>query len=196
MRPDLSTTIDPSLFLEYYWLKDELSDFCKQYGIPSTGSKEELTKRIYTFLTTGTIPQNQFPKRAPKKPTGNSPLTLEAVIPDGYRNDEHHRSFFKKEIGEHFKFNVPFMDWMKANAGKTYREAISEWKKIDAEKKAGIKREIGSQFQYNQYTRDFFSENPDRCREDAIRCWNYKKSLPGHNHYEHTDLLILGSPKE
>ena len=32
--------------------------------------------------------------------------------------------FFKKEIGEHFKFNVAFMNWMKGNSGKTYREAI------------------------------------------------------------------------
>lgn len=116
---------------------------------------------------------------------------MDSKIPEGYKNDERHRAFFKSEIGEHFKFNVPFMNWMKVNSGKTYKEAISEWNRIISEKKDGKKTEISSQFQYNQYTRDFFNANPDAKRNDAIKCWKYKKSLPGHNKYEEEDLVTL-----
>ena len=197
MRPELNINLDPSLFLEYYWLKEELSDFCRKQAITASGSKDELTARIHSFLKNGTIPEKRPQNtKVLQQSTCDSPLSPDSLIQDGYRNDERHRSFFKKEIGEHFKFNVPFMSWMKANAGKTYREAITEWKQIDSEKKSEIKREIGSQFQYNQYTRDFFAVNPDRSREEALRCWNYKKSLPGHNRYEPTDLVILDTPKE
>ena len=60
------------------------------------------------------------------------------------------------------------------------------------EKKQG-KTVIGKQFEYNTYVRDFFADNPGASLEDAIRCWNYKKSLKGHNRYERSDLAALNS---
>ena len=53
------------------------------------------------------------------------------------------------------------------------------------------KTEIDKQFQYNQYIRDFFKDNDDKTLKDAIKCWNYKKSLKGHNKYEKSDLDVL-----
>lgn len=171
-------------------MKEELYSYCKINALPTSGSKEELTQRIYEYLKTGKV-VTTTKKKVIKKQAVNSPLSLEAKIPEGYKNDERHRAFFKSEIGEHFKFNVQFMNWMKANSGKTYKEAIVEWNRIISDKKHGKKTEISSQFQYNQYTRDFFNANPDATREDAIKCWKYKKSLPGHNKYEDGDLVEL-----
>ncbi|MCD4752854.1 MAG: SAP domain-containing protein [Anaerolineaceae bacterium] len=189
MRPKLNKAIDPEQFRNYYWLKEELTDFCKNVSIPGNGSKQELTDRIFHYLKTGQvlIAATNSLKRILK----DSPLSLDSKIPEGYRNDKIHRAFFKKEIGEHFKFNVPFMNWMKANPGKTYQEAVNEWKRILKEKKAGKKYKISSQFEYNQYTRDFFEKNPNSSRDDAITCWKYKKSLPGYNGYEKEDLVVL-----
>lgn len=53
------------------------------------------------------------------------------------------------------------------------------------------KTEIGRQFEYNTYIRDFFADNPGKSLHDAIKCWNYKKSLPGHHRYEQSDLCAL-----
>ena len=50
---------------------------------------------------------------------------------------------------------------------------------------------IDRQFEYNTYIRDFYAENTGKSLEDAIKCWKYKKSLPGHNRYEKSDLNIL-----
>ncbi|HRX17090.1 MAG TPA: SAP domain-containing protein, partial [Spirochaetota bacterium] len=55
MRPELNLKINPQEFLNYYWLKEELSVFCKQNNLPGSGSKDELTNRIYLFLKTGKI---------------------------------------------------------------------------------------------------------------------------------------------
>lgn len=190
MRPLLDNKTDAEEFINFYWLKEELFSFCRTYDLPANGSKDEMTKRIYEYLKTGKI-STPTTKRRIALLTVNAPLYLDSTIPEGYTNDETHRAFFKAEIGDHFKFNVPFMNWMKENYGKTYKEAISEWNRILVEKKQGKKIEISSQFQYNQYTRDFFNANPEAKRDDAIKCWNYNKSLPGHNKYEEDDLVAL-----
>lgn len=190
MRPELNKNTDSNEFINYYWLKEELYRFCKDISLPANGSKKELTDRIYIYLKTGDIliPEN---KKTPKSYNKELKITLNSVIPKGYKNDEKHREFFKSVIGSHFKFNVQFMNWMKDNHGKSYQEAISEWLKIQNYKKSGKKTVISGQFEYNQYTRDFFKANKDYSREDAIKCWKYKKSLSGSNKYEVSDLTIL-----
>ncbi len=191
MRPKLSKDLEVKDFEKNYWLKEELVGFCKQNNISTSGSKENLEKRIIRFLRHE--PAQHAKKRASRLRKSNvkEEISLNSVISKNYRNDEMHRSFFKKEIGERFKFNTPFMNWMKRNAGQTYVEAVNEWLKIEGENKSGKKRTIAKQFKYNQYTRDFFEHNPHLSRKDAIKCWNYKKSLPGEHIYEPEDLKIL-----
>ena len=88
------------------------------------------------------------------------------------------------------EINVPFQKWLKANAGKTYGDAIRAYYQILEEKKQ-TKTEIGGQFEYNTYIRDFFADNPGKNLHDAIVCWNYKKGLSGHHRYEQSDLRAL-----
>ena len=76
------------------------------------------------------------------------------------------------------------------NTGKTYGEAIEAYYQILEDKKKR-KTKIDKQFEYNTYIRDFFADNKGRSLEDAIQCWKYKKSIPGHNRYEKSDLRAL-----
>jgi hypothetical protein len=118
--------------------------------------------------------------------------SLEKTIDKNYRNNEIHRAFFIKTIGDNFKFNVTFMNWMEKNKGKkTYKDAVEMYSKILLDKKSGKKIKIGKQFEYNQYTRDFFENNPNLSREDCIKCWKYKKNYIGNHKYEKDDLIIL-----
>ena len=52
-RPNLDNNLSSSDFREYYYLKEELVNFCKRYDIQTTGSKTELTERIANFLESG-----------------------------------------------------------------------------------------------------------------------------------------------
>jgi hypothetical protein len=191
MRPKLSKDLEVKNFEKNYWLKEELVEFCKQNNISTSGSKENVEKRIVRFLRHEPVEQPKKRARVGGKSETKVEISLNSLIPKNYRNDERHRRFFKNEIGERFKFNTPFMNWMKRNAGQTYAEAVKEWLKIEIENKSGKKRTIAKQFKYNQYTRDFFEHNPHLSRKDAIACWNYKKSLPGEHIYESEDLKIL-----
>ena len=186
-RPELNKKLDAAAFRSFYYLKQELADFCKENGLPTSGSKIELTDRIAYFFDTGKV-QKPSPKRISTVMTGT--LTENAVIEQNIVCSEKHRAFFSEKIGKSFSFNVPFQKWLKANAGKTYGNAIRAYDRILEEKKQ-TKTEIGGQFEYNTYIRDFFADNPEKSLHDAIVCWNYKKGLPGHHRYEQSDLCVL-----
>lgn len=186
-RPDLNTNLDSKTFREYYYLKEELVDFCRKHNLQSTGGKLELTDRIAEFLDTGKRNTATHTKR--KSPSVGV-ITLDTVIESNFVCSEKHRAFYKEQIGNSFSFNVLFQKWLKGNAGKTYRDSIDAYYQILEEKKKK-KTTIDKQFEYNTYIRDFFADNKDKTLEQAIKCWKYKKSLKGHNKYEREDLNIL-----
>ena len=186
-RPELNKKTDAATFRSYYYLKQELADFCKENGLPTSGSKSELTDRIAYFLDTGNVLKSSTER---KTAVNIGTLTEDMVIEPNIVCSEKHRAFFGEKIGKSFSFNVPFQKWLKANAGKTYGDAIRAYDRILEEKKQ-TKTEISGQFEYNTYIRDFFAGNPGKSLHDAIVCWNYKKSLPGHHRYEESDLSAL-----
>ena len=188
-RPELVRSLDSHTFREYYYLKEELVAFCRANHLPVSGGKQELTERIACFLETGKVPQPAA-KRNMAHQKAAPEITRESIIEDGFVCTEKHRAFFRKEIGNSFSFNVLFQQWLKANAGKTYDDAIAAYEEIREAKKAG-KSSIGKQFEYNTYIRDFFAENPGKTLDEAIRCWKYKKSIKGHHRYEPSDLAVL-----
>ncbi|WP_343209343.1 DUF6434 domain-containing protein [Anaerolentibacter hominis] len=186
-RPVLSRQLDETTFREYYYLKEELVQFCRENGLPVSGGKIEITDRIAAYLRTGAVTE---PKRSVRPGFRAGMITKETVIEENIVCSERHREFFKEQIGESFTFNVAFQKWLKENAGKTYAQAIEAYGRILEEKKQG-KTAIGKQFEYNTYIRDFFADNPGKALEQAIACWNWKKALRGHNRYERSDLSAL-----
>ena len=191
-RPEPGKDTDSAAFLKYYRLKEELAEFCRRNGLPSSGSKRELAERIARFLDGKEAPAVTPPR---KRNTIDGEITPDRVIEENIVCSEKHRAFFRRHIGSSFSFNVAFQNWLKGNAGKTYGEAIDAYFRITEEKKRS-KSVIGSQFEYNTYIRDFFADNKGKTLDDAIKCWKYKKSIIGHNRYERTDLAALGNDRK
>ena len=189
-RPDLNTELDGETFRSFYYLKEELVDFCRENNLPVSGGKIELTDRIACFLDTGEIVPKTKEKKIKAYRKQIDAISLDTIIETDFVCSEKHRAFFKDHIGKTFSFNVLFQKWLKSNSGKTYREAIDAYYQILEEKKKS-KTKIDKQFEYNTYIRDFFEDNKGKTLEDAICCWKYKKSLKGHNKYERTDLSAL-----
>lgn len=188
-RPDLDNNIDSKIFKEYYYLKEELIDFCRKNNLQTTGSKLELIERIANFLDTG---KRTYKTHAIRKTKIVDNITLNTIIEENFVCSEKHRAFYKEQIGNSFSFNVAFQKWLKSNAGKTYQNSIDAYYQILEDKKKN-KTTIDKQFEYNTYIRDFFNDNKDKSLDQAIKCWKYKKSLKGHNKYEKNDLKILDS---
>jgi hypothetical protein len=192
-RPNLNKTISLTDFNEFYWLKEELIDFCKTVGISTSGGKIAIADRIRHYLQTGEIPAVPTkPQRKSRFNWDTEPLTTETVITDNYKNGENVRNFFIQTIGSHFSFNVVFIKWMKENVGKTLADAIAEWKRIhDLKKDANYVSRIEPQFEYNRYMRAFLNDNPTLTSKDAMKFWKLKRTQRGTNDYQRSDLELI-----
>lgn len=188
-RPKLDIKLDSKTFKDYYYLKEELIDFCRKNDLQTTGGKLELTERIANFLDTG---KRTYKTHTTSKPKIVNEIKLETIIEENFVCSEKYRAFYKEQIGKSFSFNVAFQKWLKSNPGKTYKDSITAYYQILEDKKKN-KTTIDKQFEYNTYIRDFFADNKDKGLEQAIKCWKYKKSLKGHNKYEKEDLEVLKS---
>lgn len=188
-RPRLEAKLNSKTFLEYYYLKKELIDFCRKENLQTTGGKMEITNRIVYYLDTG---KRSFDLKKSNRTKINETINLETIIENNFVCSEKHREFYKNQIGKTFSFNVAFQKWLKNNAGKNYKDSIEAYYQILEDKKKN-KTTIDKQFEYNAYIRDFFDDNKNKTLKDAISCWKYKKSLKGHNKYEKEDLKVLNN---
>jgi len=190
-RPKLDKYISLQDFKDYYWLKEELVTFCKTIGIDTTGGKIDITERIASYIQTGLVIKKVISRkqsRTSKFNWNNEVLSLDTILTDSYKNTENVRKFFTEKIGNHFSFNVLFMNWTKENTGASIRDAIEEWKKIyELKKDKNYKTNIAPQFEYNRYMRAFLADNPDKTSKDAMKYWKIKRSIRGTNEYEKTD---------
>ena len=89
-RPKLNKELNAITFRSFYYLKQEFADFCKENGLPATGSKAELTDRIAYFLDAGNVLRSS----AGRKTSVNiGTLTEDAVIEPNIVCSEKHRAF-------------------------------------------------------------------------------------------------------
>jgi hypothetical protein len=173
-RPELTPAISAKDFYDYYWLKAELVDFCRQQGLPSSGSKQDVSKRIEHFLRTGEVLPAK--PRSSQKRGSSMPQTFtrETVIGSDWRCSQALRAFFEAEIGPSFHFNKVMRDFIKQGQGQTLQDAISAWQQ--ARRNPPPKTEIEPQFEYMRHMREYFNENPNGTREEALKAWHEKKS--------------------
>jgi Domain of unknown function (DUF6434) len=59
----------------------------------------------------------------------SDPIKRTTLITTSYRNTQNVRRFFKAQCGAHFRFDRPFMAWLKASIGKTMGDASDEWQR-------------------------------------------------------------------
>ncbi len=134
-RAKLNAKIPIQDFKDSYWYKEELMHFCRSENLSTRGGKIELAERIEKFLQTG---ERESYRQEKKSKTSRfdwktEKLTINTIITDSYRNTKNVREFFKSQIGDKFKFNVKFMDWMKTAEGKTLGDAVEQWISITNE---------------------------------------------------------------
>lgn len=131
-RPNLANNLNAKTFRSFYYLKEELIEFCKKNGLPTTGSKLEITNRIAHFLDFGEVIYSPSKNKVKKE---INIITEDTKIEPDFICSEKHRAYFKEKIEKNFSFNVTFQKWLKSNTGKTYKEAIDAYYQIIEDKK-------------------------------------------------------------
>jgi len=191
-RPEITACPNAATFRKWYYLKTELVDFARANGIKTTGGKFEIADRIAHFLDHGAAPveAKKTKKLTSKFDWHGAPLSDATVITDNYKNTQNMRRYMQARIPG-FKFSIPFMDWMKANVGKTLGEAVIVAKQIDAEKKAGKKQPDQPHNQYNAYTRAYFAQVPNGTQAEVRKLWALRRRHPGPYVFDLSDLDLL-----
>lgn len=106
-RPVLDKNLDSKTFRDFYYLKEELVEFCRKNDLPVSGGKLEISDRIAYFLDTGKV----MPAKTLKKSI--------AIISDIMEDTK---------IDKQFEYNTYIRDFFADNKGKSLEEAIKCWK--------------------------------------------------------------------
>jgi hypothetical protein len=165
-RPMLSTQLSPEEFASWYWLKQELVDFCRCEHIVSSGLKRDIEVRIKNYLAGAQL----IPEDRPRRRSGRMPaeFTLNTVIGSGWRCGPALGRFLKGVLGNGFRFNAEMREFIHRGEGKTLPDAaICYVRSIGPDRE---KRQI-PQLEYNRHFREYFKEHPEASREEAILAW-------------------------
>lgn len=122
-RPNIHTIGTGDELRRWYWRKDELVAHARHVGVKTSGAKFTVLARLAHYLDTGEtrLPSDQNRKLTSKFDWKHSDLSDATPITDNDPNTQNVRRFFLAHIGPGFRFNIRFMDWMKANVGRTRR---------------------------------------------------------------------------
>ncbi len=191
VRPDIEDVSDAETLQSCYWLKAELVALARLQGVSVSGNKAEIRTRLQTYFETGTAPAKPAEKRVKPNSTvwSKAELNETTIITRDISFGPNVRGFFKRAIGKRFSCTSEFMAWVKANSGKTLKDAIDHWHALEARKQdPSFKRDIAPDNQFNRYIRAFFEDNPDADMAKARTCWLAKSRRPGKPVYDAADL--------
>lgn len=185
MKPNLNKELSSEEFKEYYYIKEELVDFCRKEGLNTNGKKLDLENRIFKYLDTMNTNNT--------KPNRESSVLSNVSIDSNYRENlkepSEVRRFFTNKLGSNSRLKIDFQKWLKNNPERRH-DAVRVYREIqDVLRKS--KTSLEKQYQFNTYINAFFNSNPDGTFENAVQCWKYKKSLKGSRKYDDSDLVAL-----
>lgn len=195
-KPDITTIASGRELRKWYWRKDELIQLARSLGLTSNANKFELLEQIAIFLDTGEklVKASKTTKSVSKFDWKHAPLTPTTIITDNYKNTQNVRAFFQSELGSQFKFNIAFMEWMRANIGLTLADVCQAYRTFKSqENEPGFQTKIKRHNQFNQYMRDILLDNPGLSLDMVRQIWAKKIQTPsedGLHSYDPTDLKL------
>lgn len=97
VRPKFSRNISSKTFSNFYWYKEELQNICSKYGLPTYGTKAELTKYIIAFLNGETAteikPIRKSRRKVASKLTADKITLNTKLLGSGFSLNQEARTF-------------------------------------------------------------------------------------------------------
>jgi hypothetical protein len=173
-------------FTNYYWLKADLAKFAKELGLPTHGTKPELSARIERRLRGMPDSPESKPRLSKALRDSDKPLTRDTPVVN-YRSDAKTRAFFMSQIGPEFHFTYHVNQFRIAHEGLVYGDLVDEWiAERDRRRSDGYKAPIAEHGKYNRFIRDFFADeaNEGKSLRAAAVAWNAIRHSQGDQLYQ------------
>ncbi|MCI2170850.1 SAP domain-containing protein [Schleiferilactobacillus perolens] len=183
--------MDLESFKTQYHYKTDLVALCRQYHLPTSGTKAVLTQRLLDYLSGRPVTQPAGPS-AHHQPLASHTLSLETpIVGSGFAFNQAARQFFSHYFHvEHFSFTKPMAVFKRqAEAKKDQTATIGdlirvyqETKNKPAAQRAFLVNNPEEQTdQWNNFVRDFFADPQtarfhDRLKVAAILWQQVKRS--------------------
>jgi SAP domain-containing new25/Domain of unknown function (DUF6434) len=170
-RPALNQKLSAADFQRWYWLKEELSEYCRVNNLSRSGSKPDIAQRIIAHLSGEKLPP---PSKVKKRGDMPSSFKLGDVIGQGWKCNPSLGAFFRKHCGAGFRFNAAIRNFIHTHAGSTLQQAVECYKESVAP--GAPKQEIIPQNEYNRHTREFYQTHPKATRGQVLEAWWAKRN--------------------
>lgn len=188
--PELNRKLSADVFVQHYYEKTTLMDFCRRFGIGAYGGKKEITDRIERFLRTGQVINNPPPK-ATSVPDSELGLSLDRQVIN-YKSDPVTRSFFADNIPGFVSFSAYVQKWTKEKLANgevfTYRDVIQEHKRYmekrrqrDADEAVTVAHDS---CEMNQFYIDFSRDLAPKSHQ-VSEAWALVRDTAGPKTYQH-----------
>ena len=177
MRPHLTLSLSAEEFEDWYWKKQELVDFCRQYSLPSSGNKPEIESRIKTYLSGLPLPPVSKPRKKGKMPTE---FTLQTKIGKGWSCNPQLGKFFKQHCGNSFRFNHAMRSFIHHQEGKTLAEAIQCYQ--DSIAPDSPPQPSLPQNELVAFMKQYSKTNPNCSRQEMMEAWDQWKNQKRSSH--------------
>jgi hypothetical protein len=152
-RPELSDALTAEEFAAWYWLKEELVEFCRAHGVSPTGAKREIEARILDFLAgrrvgPGKAGSGKAGRVTAKLSVGVMPAAfrMDMVIGEGWRCGPALGKFLRGELGGGFRFNAAVREFIHTGKGRLLVDVEWCWRES-----LGETRSIPEQLEYNRH---------------------------------------------
>lgn len=172
--PDINFNRKMSIkeFKEKYWYKTDLQQICQKIGLPTYGTKYELSEYICRFLSGEDISKiKPYRKRRRKMKLSSSEITPNTkILASGFSLNQKARGFFSKYYGvEKFSFNKAMgikMREIEAVQDKTatVKDLIEAYENLDK-----VEAKEDKTYQWNNFIKDFNADQISKKYKSKIK---------------------------
>lgn len=173
-RPEFSPDLSAEDFLSYYWYKTELEAICRDYQLPSYGTKAELTAYIEQFLQGKSANQIKRVRRAKSgsglKADQISPKTK--LLDSGFKLNKEARQFFANYYGlEKFTFKKVMAIKLREVERLEDKEATVADLMAVLENPQLVSQETPEEksYQWNRFVKDFRQDPMSQAYKDPMK---------------------------
>lgn len=199
-RRQFDSKMTSEVFVSFYWYKAELEQICREYKLPTYGTKAELTDYIVKFLDgvpSSNIKSVRKIRRDTSKKLQSKDIKLDTkLLNSGFSLNKEARKFFEDY------YNVPKFSFRKSmgikmreveKSGDTKATVADLIHVIENTEKNTIPNKEEQTYQWNNFVQDFMNDELSKKYKDPMKVaailWKLVRNSNQEKKYSH-ELMI------